>query len=1161
MEPVNEEMHDNLEEAFLKDETTQIISKLAYPSSQDVEGLISKESLEFLQTNFERFDLNHNGQLDLQEFYLAMDESVGYQLNRDILESLFCMIDISGDGEIGWDELARFILKGLSEKHLSRQRDNQVDLVLPARKPFMPHKATVSRVRMSHRTMMSMGDDAVLAFWASSSNLSQMKKPVNLDLGIDGSPFGRQKPKWATDFALLPETHLVCVSSGERELYFYDSGTYDPFFVITQLEATPLRVASCYDKSTNAQTLIYGDEQGFLGCVIMPLYFQNSASFSTARFNRQLLKIPFNDLLRAGKQYGELETRRWKVHNDWITELSWNPHIRQIISSSVDRSASMVVGQIIHPILDVPTTFESKVIKKESSNSEFRTNDNQLVFRVRKGGIRTFDFCHAACVIATGGLDRLIRLWNPFSATRPTGILHGHNSPIASLCVQEHHTRLFSLDTSSMIKIWHLVEQTCIYTISDHSHKIPWPIELLFVNLHSNDLVLFGEAVGAIQMKRNDETRCTSHSHPVSCSVFNPRFGHIITACKGGIIKVWDSHTGRKLNEFTASEADGIVAFTTMTMDDTGIKLITADINGKMAIYNYNNGNKIRDLQERSPNEVSKIIYTKNKSICTVWTAGWSRKVNAFQDINSGHVDAFFPINDGWHTKTGSSKNPEHYDDILCMAICEPSLLASGDYAGDILLWNMVSGVVLSRLSAHKAFTRGVTGVVPKNNNSGTSPVFALEFLPSRISVKDAGNLIACSTDGMVYFWCTFMPCHIVAQFKVQRQLRPGLEMYQLAREGPQVADIEVIAVFDNDNSILVSDTRGFVYHYDITNYCTGKGRGLGGAPPGLITEPPPLTRSWRAHLSSISSLTVFRGRHEGTKQQQYICTASVDLTARLWTIEGVFIGILNQPLLWDLLSPEEFHGGIPSDIEEYYSSLESLQSQDNIDLKEKAGGGRARRSSTAWGFDEAILAEIDLERRSSHHAPNMAMGDKDHSSLGRGGMVPLSGSPPPPVSPTRNVSTLMEESELDEESKPDGETSLPDDAVSPSSFPILPEIGSGGKSGKPPMLKSQSMILPRNSLSHLRLPEVRRGVSFSKLDAAPEPVLGTWRRYQHTQPEKFNTDNIYRNLSTEVLEAIVQVAAPEAAKYRPSDILRDPDEPLPKQGVKKRQSRASVGM
>ena len=64
------------------------------------------------------------------------------------------------------------------------------------------------------------------------------------------------------------------------------------------------------------------------------------------------------------------------------------------------------------------------------------------------------------------------------------------------------------------------------------------------------------------------------------------------------VVKVWDIDTGMKVFEFcNAHSGDPI---TTITLDDTGRKLITGGQDGKIKVWNYNNGSCIRIMDKGS---------------------------------------------------------------------------------------------------------------------------------------------------------------------------------------------------------------------------------------------------------------------------------------------------------------------------------------------------------------------------------------------------------------------------------------------------------------------------------------------------------------------------------------------------------------------------------
>ena len=50
-------------------------------------------------------------------------------------------------------------------------------------------------------------------------------------------------------------------------------------------------------------------------------------------------------------------------------------------------------------------------------------------------------------------MDRIVRMWNPYVAGKPTGMLRGHNAPIFYLFIAEDENRIFSISTDKCIKV------------------------------------------------------------------------------------------------------------------------------------------------------------------------------------------------------------------------------------------------------------------------------------------------------------------------------------------------------------------------------------------------------------------------------------------------------------------------------------------------------------------------------------------------------------------------------------------------------------------------------------------------------------------------------------------------------------------------------------
>ena len=80
------------------------------------------------------------------------------------------------------------------------------------------------------------------------------------------------------------------------------------------------------------------------------------------------------------------------------------------------------------------------------------------------GGVNAFDFSDKLTMIVTGGLDALIRLWNPNAVgNKLVGTLEGHASPITSLIVNNLRNQLISIAENKVVDETQL---SAIYTVN-----------------------------------------------------------------------------------------------------------------------------------------------------------------------------------------------------------------------------------------------------------------------------------------------------------------------------------------------------------------------------------------------------------------------------------------------------------------------------------------------------------------------------------------------------------------------------------------------------------------------------------------------------------------------------------------------------------------------
>ena len=76
----------------------------------------------------------------------------------------------------------------------------------------------------------------------------------------------------------------------------------------------------------------------------------------------------------------------------------------------------------------------------------------------------------------------------------------------------------------------------------------------------------------------------------------------VVCGCMGSVISVWDVETGEKIIQF--SKVHGDREITSMTFDPSGRRLLTGGRDGKVKIWNFNNGACLSEIYMGDTSEV-----------------------------------------------------------------------------------------------------------------------------------------------------------------------------------------------------------------------------------------------------------------------------------------------------------------------------------------------------------------------------------------------------------------------------------------------------------------------------------------------------------------------------------------------------------------------------
>ncbi|CAG6000512.1 unnamed protein product [Menidia menidia] len=216
-----------------------------------------------------------------------------------------------------------------------------------------------------------------------------------------------------------------------------------------------------------------------------------------------------------------------------------------------------------------------------------------------------------------------------------------------------------------------------------------------------------------------------------------------------------------------------------------------------------------------------------------------------------------------------------HKGDILCVAQCPPSFLATSSCDGEIIVWNMASQRV------HCWFSSPVETEHRDPEAELDESVPCILFLQnSTLQRFPATALLSSGIRGYINLWDVLGGGKLVGKFKASKFQQ---KIVKLARA-------------DNGMLLYTADRIGYIYIYDLEKFDPEK-------------KKPGAENFWRAHTSAITGL-------ETVDSDQAVLTSSTDRTVRLWSAKGEFIGTFGQPEIWSVHIPSSWkHPGVPYEV------------------------------------------------------------------------------------------------------------------------------------------------------------------------------------------------------------------------------------------------------
>lgn len=648
--------------------------------------------------------------LKIDEFKHAMRKTVGHKMTDDEIALLFMKVDADNNGVIDWEEFVTYNLMEYQGKTLmfemmrgkpfppesiqipNQHRDTIVSIA------FYPHiQKKTGRHYIDHTSgrYITASKDGVLSFW--DMKMKHVKTYNNL---IDAAD--RATPPWLLGLVCMYNVGLIGLSSTDRDITFFDmqGSHFLKRHSLTGMDNCITCMSYWVNLSDlNNAILTWGDTSGSVYVFVFNqcLHGGPFGLFSSSGNRNDMMNISVPEVIR-GFIKGVKGYRFNRLHGDWVLMVRYSPELSSVISCCHSTDTALLL---------------TYVGRKKT----------KTVFRVTKG-VLCFHYCPANTIIATGGMDYLVRVYNPYVNTKPIFVLKVHSKPVSHVSINYERNQIVSIDQGLNIRVCDMKDQRILQQISGRLVKIGrHPLSAVYYNPVLQTLIIATNQLAVLekQEEEKDMAEIRSHNKPIIAALYNKPFKYVVSACQDSVISVWDLHSGEKIIQTVNAHVRherGVeypVEITTMSFDEPQRRVITGARDGSIKIWNFNNGNCNQTFNLPDRHDVTGVIHIHNQ----IFATGWSRLVHVF----------FY----GEDEELRIDWKKRHQEDILCMSYLSPNILATGSYDGDIVVWSRDTGQMYCTLNASKG-TKQITSTTDNRpyTSDNSEPMNALESITSK---------------------------------------------------------------------------------------------------------------------------------------------------------------------------------------------------------------------------------------------------------------------------------------------------------------------------------------------------------------------------------------------------------------------------------------------
>ena len=485
------------------------------------------------------------------------------------------------------------------------------------------------------RRYITAGRDGFVKVWHPNLTLHKA-----IDVGNTTS--------WLSACCWMQKSRKLAVASSSFRIFFYDS-SFSQITHIDHKDGTPLCLGyteTHENKSPEKEILMVGDDKGYV--TVFPL---DAADWDQEpKSDGKPEGKPGDDGLKVKK------ASRVKYHKDWVTKVGFVSQLQAMVTCSLD-------GEI--NICDVHTN---------------QRKEGRDAVRLHKKGVHSWCWCKSYKFFASGGSDRQIIIWNPYTQ-KAMNYLQGHNAPVLDVLVNEAQHQLISMSVDKVVKVWDILNYQCIQTFTDKTEYKPEDrLTCMAFDEEGPALVLCSSLINVLPVSVKVETSRT-HLAPIVGALHNDVFHQIISGDNMGTISVWDIQTGKLEFEFRRAHQDH--KMTCMAFDRSKRCLYTGGEEGAVKLWNFSSGQQLRTFTMKQPAEIRSLLWAKEGPNSFVVGLAWDRRIYVWPDSRKQIVEPQYVLEDF----TGQG----HTDDVTCLSRLSSvsGLLATGGDDGYVCFWKI----------------------------------------------------------------------------------------------------------------------------------------------------------------------------------------------------------------------------------------------------------------------------------------------------------------------------------------------------------------------------------------------------------------------------------------------------------------------------------------